>query len=154
MLKFINTITKQELTYDELQKLPEFKGVGWPLSPNIKALKQLIQPTYDILPEKTNKPTVLATQKVVFKGWRKYGSVWKDQWDVVDKTAEELDADFNLKMLQCRNDRATLYPEIGEQLDAILKYLLTIPEDVRGEDLNNLIKKWQDVKTSVPKPSR
>lgn len=64
------------------------------------------------------------------------------------KQAEEATR-LELKAGQYQNLRRIEYPDIGDQLDAILKYFMTIKR--LPPDLQNIIDQWQAVKLKYPK---
>ena len=84
------------------------------------------------------------------------------QWlspDIDQPTQAEIDAEVarlqaEQDATQYRRNRATEYPEIGDQLDAILKHLnyRRTQGDELIQQLDDIIGDWLSVKSSHPKP--
>lgn len=56
-----------------------------------------------------------------------------------------------------RQSRASRYPKIGDQIDALYKYLETVTGDneVKADSpLDNMIKTWKRVKSDNPYPTK
>ena len=84
--------------------------------------------------------------------------VWNSP-DITQPTQAEIDAEVarlqaQQAATQYRRNRATEYPEIGDQLDAILKHLnyRRTQGDELIQQLDDIIGDWLSVKSSHPKP--
>jgi hypothetical protein len=84
--------------------------------------------------------------------------VWNSP-DITQPTQAEIDAEIvrlqaEQDATQYRRNRATEYPEIGDQLDAILKHLnyRRTQGDELIQQLDDIIGDWLSVKSRHPKP--
>lgn len=53
-----------------------------------------------------------------------------------------------------RRTRESMYPSIGDQLDAIYKHLETVGGYIVGSEIDLMIKKWKKVKEDNPFPTK
>ena len=75
----------------------------------------------------------------------------RDEW-----TKEDAKVQLYIDTLKYKDDRKKEYPDIGEQLDAILKTLNYMQLDGQTDlvkDLDGIIGKWLAVKAKYPKPT-
>lgn len=79
------------------------------------------------------------------KKYRYDGVLAVTVWDTVKK-------DFNEKTADVLNARAQEYPDIGNQLDAIMKWLATKEESTMTKELKSIAMHCMSVKAKHPKP--
>lgn len=78
----------------------------------------------------------------------------QDQPSDSDIAAKEAELQAEQDATQYRRNRATEYPEIGDQLDALLKHLnyRRTQGDELVQELDDIIGAWLSVKSRHPKP--
>lgn len=84
--------------------------------------------------------------------------IYLKEWNYLKASKPDLitlssDATYFNNYNQAITKRRQEYPPIGDQLDAILKYLQGLPGP-RASEIDSIITKWQNVKTNNPLPTR
>lgn len=151
---FIKVKTKELFTYSQLHLQPEFEGVGWPYDPNISGIDDLVAAKgyarfYDTAPPTVKEGEIAEPASPVLNNGK-----WERSWTVRAKTQSDLDAEHALALEAVRVARAAEYPALGDQLDAIMKWLSTETEFTIPSELKSIAMTCMSVKARHPKPDR
>lgn len=151
---FIKIKTKELFTYSQLHLQPEFDGVGWPYDPNVSGIDELVAAKgyarfYDTAPPTVKEDEIAEPSEPILNG-----SKWERSWKIRAKTQADYDAEYNLALEVVRANRSAEYPPIGDQLDAIMKWLSTETEFTVPTELKSLAMTCMSVKARNPKPDR
>lgn len=150
---FINTKTQEILTYWQLQQQPEFDGVGWPHDQTVSGIDDLLAENGYARFFETTSPAVDENHVAEAGGAVFLDGQWTREWKVREKADADRQADQALALEIVRMARAAEYPPIGDQLDALMKWLATETEFNVPTELKSLAMKCMSVKAKHPKPT-
>lgn len=150
---FINTKTQEVLQYYQLQQQPGFEGVGWPYDQTVSGIDEIIAENGYARFQETPAPAVDENHIAEIGGAVLVDGQWQREWKVREKTDADRQAEYELALEGVRMARAAEYPPIGDQLDAIMKWLATETEFNVPTELKSLAMKCMSVKAKHPKPT-
>lgn len=101
--------------------------------------------------EKEEAVTLLSEQDANFS--RLYGPQAFTEEDLKQRNADTIERDEYIRERKYRDDRARAYPDITEQLDAIMKWVFSMQDQVAFTDeLKSVAARCMQVKSEFPKP--
>ena len=147
--QFLNTIDNSVLDIGQLKKLTNCSLppiVGSELLKSLKNDLDTFENIFIILDEK--KPDDTEDFRYEYVDKYSFKGVF------ATKTYAEIKKDYDEKKADVLFERKRRYPDVGEQLDAIMKWLSTETEFTIPAELKSIAMKCMSVKANNPKPKK